>query len=475
MNNEHQDIQEFIQKLQIAIIIIEGSKLVVESYVKIGSRIKIIDAVLLVNSKVLAVFEFKKEINSISSQEIISLAEDLPVECRFIVFGNGRSFKIIDTITSKIKHSKNVEELLKILFQERKVNSDWKIKLRIREEIVKTYNSFKRELATVQQIGNKKVDNERIETIQNAMSLLKSDDFLENLQYDIDGQYYHFVEDIRDINSLENRFFKYLVHDVPVGSRIHRYTTLDTSFRTIEGKKLRLSGIVGMNDISEVGYIDTYLDSRFVPMGDDILIDSVNRKFIMCSSILEDELMQWRLYGDDCKGGCLVFSVTNNNELPGLLLRKISYGIEVNGSNYHPELELLNRIRRRLKRNLHIDFRFRTIEIWKHFFKSFEYSPENEVRLLLIGNQYDEIKGEKFLTGVGTNIDVSWNLTSSHQILAPYIFLDIDDNRLRCKLEGIVLGAKCPEIGVNLKQFKYLSRKRNLLVEVRPSKIKNYR
>ncbi|HAC15830.1 MAG TPA: hypothetical protein DCE78_07795 [Bacteroidetes bacterium] len=476
MNNEFKDVKAFLNNLKKATDNVENSKLVIESYVRIGSRYKILDALLLINNEPLAVFEFKKEIKSLLNQEIITLADELPIECRFIVFGDGNYFKVIDTVTSIIKHATNGVVLFQILFEKKNETIDRKTKLQIQDELIKACNTVKRDLNSLIKNDKTYISNERIEGINYAISLLSSDHFLEELDYNNNGQFFHFIDDLRNFDSLENKFFKSLVSDVPIGIKIFRYTSLDSVYRTIKENKIRLNGIVGMNDISEVGYVDSYLDKRFNPMGDDILVDSVNRKFIMCSSILEDELMQWRLYGDDCKGGCLVFKVTKNSELPGLLLRRISYGVEVNGLNFHPELELINRIKKKLKRILKIDFRFRTIDVWKHFFKSYEYAPEKEVRLLLIGNQYDEVKGEKYLTGVGKKIDVRWNLTTSHQILSPYILLETGDSRLKCQLDSIILGAKCPEIAINLKQFKHFATKRGLShLECRPSKIKNYR
>jgi hypothetical protein len=123
-----------------------------------------------------------------------------------------------------------------------------------------------------------------------------------------------------------------------------------------------------------------------------------------------------------------------------------------------------------------VDFQFRTLSIWRHFFKSYEYEPEKEVRLLLIENQSGEVKGQTHLTGTINPLEVKWNLTNSHQILAPFIILKIDDPRLRCKLKKVILGSKCPELGINLKQFGLLTRKKNLThVQVVPSKIINYR
>lgn len=476
MNDNLVKTQAYLSQLRELIFNKHGVELISETYVSIEGKIKIIDALITVNKKPLAVFEFKENINSLSKQQIFSLADDFKVDVRFIVITNGAISKIIDNYNAKFDSLKDVTALVAYLFREITVDEINALKPKIKDEIDKEVNSFKRHLSGLMKKQKGEILESKIAKIEAAAEIIRGNGFMESIQYDKDGQFFHMISDIRNFDLLENRFFKSLVEDVLPGSFIHRYTTLDSIYRTIEGGKIRLSGIVGMNDISEVGYVETYLDKKFKPMSNDDHIDSVNRKYIMCSSILEDELMQWRLYGDDCKGGCLIFEVIENAELPGLLLRKISYGIEIDGENYHPELELLLRIQSRIKRSLKIEFKFRTLEIWKHFFKSFEYAPEEEVRLLLIGNNEDEIKGEKNVTGVGNPIEIKWNLTGSHQILSPFILLELNDARLRCKLNKVLLGAKCPEIGVNLKQFKHLVNKRQLNgVNVEPSKIKNYR
>lgn len=476
MGEDFTKIKKFLEQLEFLLIRINGAELIGETYVEYAGKIRIIDSLILVNKKPLAVFEFKENLASLNNTQVTELLEALKVDCRYVVISNGVISKIIDTYSSKITSVNNATELVDVIFKEFSLEQVWQKKLMIIDELKKEFYTYKRELNGI----NNKLKNEilasKIQNITPALELFESDNFLENIEYDQDGQFYYLSGDIRDFHTLENSFFHRLVLDVDPGTKIYRYTTLDSVFKTIDNTKIRLSGIVGMNDISEVGYVDSYLDKKYIPMSNEIMVDSINRKFIMCSSILEDELMQWRLYGDDCKGACLVFNVIPNDELPGFLLRKINYGIQFNGKNFHPELELITRIKKRLRKNLGIEFKFKTLEIWKYFFKSFEYEPEKEVRLLLIGNKQNAIKGEKKLTGVGTPIELSWNLTSTHQILAPYLYLSIDDIRLRCKLEKVLLGAKCPELVLNLKQFKLLLNRKNLNhINVNPSKISNYR
>jgi hypothetical protein len=434
-----------------------------------------IDAALIVNEVVFTVFEFKNTVLSLTKQEVLNIYELTNFECRFFVLSDGVNSRVYDTYYGSIDTSKGIENLLSILFIEYNKEDIDKFKQKLIEEVNKEVTTFKKNLNVLYKTSKDIAVNTKLSNLEKAIQLFK-DGLEENLRYDKNMRSFYITEDLRDLKNLENQFFKTVIEEIPNNTEIYRYTTLDSVFRTIEGKTLRLSGIVGMNDISEVGYVDGYLDKKYVPMATDELVNSVNKKYLMCSSTLEDELMQWRLYGDDCKGACLVFQINKGVEIPGLLLRKINYGIKVDGENFHPELEFIKRIKERIRNKVKVDFNFKTLSLWRHFFKSYEYEPEKEVRLLLIGNQTDEIKGEEFLTGTGSRIDIKWNLTNTHNILAPFIVLKIDDPRLRCKLIKVILGSKCPELAINLKQFSLLARKRNLShIQIVPSKIINYR
>lgn len=434
-----------------------------------------IDAALIVNEVVFTVFEFKNTVLSLTKQEVVNIYELTNFECRFFVLSDGVNSRVYDTYYGSIDTSKGIENLWSILFIEYNKEDIDKFKQKLIDEVNKEITTFKKNLNVLYKTSKDIVVITKLSNLEKAIQLFK-DGLEENLRYDKNMRSFYITEDLRDLKNLENQFFKTVIEEIPDNTEIYRYTTLDSVFRTIEGKTLRLSGIVGMNDISEVGYVDGYLDKKYVPMATDELVNSVNKKYLMCSSTLEDELMQWRLYGDDCKGACLVFQINKGVEIAGLLLRKINYGLKLDGENFHPELEFIKRIKERTRNKVKVDFHFKTLSLWRHFFKSYEYEPEKEVRLLLIGSQTDEIKGEEFLTGTGSRIDIKWNLTNSHNILAPFIVLKIDDPRLRCKLTKVILGSKCPELAINLKQFGLLARKKNLShLQVIPSKIINYR
>ncbi len=279
---------------------------------------------------------------------------------------------------------------------------------------------------------------------------------IKSLRYNTDGQFFHLSADIRDLKNFENTFFKLLTEVMNPNEFIYRYTSLDTVFSTINNKSVRLNGIVGMNDISEVGYVESYIDDAFIPMETDENVNEINNRFILCSSSLNDDLMQWRLYGEDCKGACLKFMVKEISPLSGLQLRKICYGIEVEGRNYHPELELISKIIKAVKEFNKQSMQFRALGIWKHFFKSFEYKPEQEIRLLIILSRNKSIKGEKLDNQQPHSFEKKWCLTTSHQIANPFVIIELKDKLLPIELTEIVLGPKCPELVTNKKQLEQL-------------------
>ena len=198
-----------------------------------------------------------------------------------------------------------------------------------------------------------------------------------------------------------------------------------------------------MNDTTEVNYVENYITgtNRDFAQAPWQTVDAYNRRFISSCSLKEDDLTQWRLYADDSKGVCLVFSINEELLTSKFILKRISYGGE---GNIHPELDLIKNIIAELKSRLNIDFEFKTLSTWKHFFKPSDYAVEDEVRLLFILNQNEVKKG--------------WVLTGSHGILNPYVEFKLNGDGLPVELTEIVLGPKGPEKEINKRQFEQLIR-----------------
>ena len=283
-----------------------------------------------------------------------------------------------------------------------------------------------------------------------------------------------------DINNIENKIFRLLLNELYALPKIYRYTTINTVYSMLNYNSFRMNCLVGMNDTTEVNYAENYITgtNRDYTQAPWQTVDAYNRRFISSCSLKEDDLTQWRLYADDSKGVCLVLSVDERLLNSKFILKRISYG-EKDGN--HPELDFIKQIIATLKDELNIDFEFKTLTTWRHFFKPFDYNVEAEVRLLFVLHDEDVKKG--------------WLLTSSHSILNPYVEFKLNDDGLPVQLTEIVLGPKCPEKEINQKQFEQLIRelkrkKKTIKVnnkeqqvdeykipklDVSISKIKNYR
>lgn len=267
--------------------------------------------------------------------------------------------------------------------------------------------------------------------------------------------------------NLEHEFFRKLLGAPP--KFIYRYTSLISCFNSLARNELRLNGLVGMNDRSEINYAEKYLEevlNQFVgnasnTIAKDVEIDDINLKFIASCSDKKDDLTQWRLYANDSAGACFTLQ-TKENIPPWFFVSRVSYADPV--TNKNQKLEIISTVLNELQKQ-GIVFRFKKFKIWKHFFKPSEYATEQEVRILYLSDLDDRSKKH----------NVQWNLTSSHQILNPYIQISFAE--LPVFIKNIRLGPKCPEQETNLNQFRHFIKDKPTLANVKilPSKIENYR
>lgn len=239
---------------------------------------------------------------------------------------------------------------------------------------------------------------------------------------------------------------------------VYRYTTLDSVFKTLKNCNIRMNGIAGMNDISEVDYVEKFLYGSAVPLN-----SKINETFILsCSINKEDNLTQWRLYADDAKGVCLKFEPNKealNKEKPNFVFRKIEY---IDGENYQP-IKQLKELVKYVYRITGYTFVFNTLHEWCHFIKPKDYKVESEVRLLC-----NKITVPEEPSG--------WVLADGINIINPYMYFTLDD-KFPLKLTKIILGPKCPDQETNKFQLETLIKNNPKLegIEVSTSKIKNYR
>lgn len=283
---------------------------------------------------------------------------------------------------------------------------------------------------------------------QEFLNFIRSKSFLSQIQFDDNTNTYFFSGDEKGISSFENQFFIKMLGEFK-DTQICRYTSLNTIFDMLNYISFRMSGLVGMNDKSEVNYVETYLNGIEKPLIKEhynTIIAINNRYITSCTKISrKDDLTLWRLYSDDAKGVCLIFDVKKDNLNNHILLQKVKYADE-NGK--HKELDFLKQIKDDVELYSGFKFEFRKIGYWKHFFKPHDYSIEEEVRLLIIDD--DTL----------VKIKSDWVMTYTHSIINPIMDFRLNSKSFPIQLREIIIGPKSPEQEINMVQIQEMIRRK---------------
>lgn len=382
------------------------------------------------------------------------------------------SLDIINSIEPEIKQSEfgsffisdNKEEVLTLIFSSIKELST--IRLPIKSFDPESLNyELERQLEEMgyQYYFEEEVEyREKIDKIKNVIK----EYFSPLIQ-----EYEHEASDNLSINKFEFQFFDVLLPSLNPKTKFYRYGSLQLCFYLAKDKTMTLSGLSGMNDISEINYVESYLELTPTPnqLHSISYLNNLNSKFIMSASTLEDDLNQWRLYGNDSTGVCLELEMKNCN-INNFYVKAISYGKrrsnkssngEVIHENRHFELDILRAFQNAIYKLYNFTFVFKSFDIWKHFFKSYEYEVEREIRVLYIKTDEDN------------NAKLDWVLTHSHNILNPVLFFQYQN--LPFKINKVLFGSKAPEVNVNIQQFEYLTQSKGINITFSKSQIKNYR
>lgn len=270
-------------------------------------------------------------------------------------------------------------------------------------------------------------------------------------------------------SNIEDVFFLNLLGNINPQTRLLRYISLSALNRLITSNTQSMLSVVSMNDRSEIDYTEDYF--KRVLKGNSsywqTIEDPLNTYILSCMESEHDELTMWRLYGDDTKGACLVYSIdsdlTNNSEY---VLAPLSYA----DKNYkHRELNLIyDMMTRGIKNNkkgIRIKFVLRRWNIWKHFFKPYDYHVEKEVRLLYRHNRTTE--GKKWIL---SNLDIFTPLIEFSGYKN-----EENKKRLPLKIEKILLGPNFPETSLNKDILTKLMEEWQSSIIIEQSTIDNYR
>lgn len=273
--------------------------------------------------------------------------------------------------------------------------------------------------------------------------------------------------------------------------KVCRYTSRSALSRIISTQKQSLCSIVGMNDKSECYYTDSYFSNkRGYNKGKHQNPSFLNKYFISSCSRMDtdvkdgsmaDNLTMWRMYADEGQGVCLVFDVDTEIMENGYVLAPISYGqirpiTEIDGmgengeptyayvgtEHFHPELDLIFSIMNSMVGGY--EFRFPHFDFWKHFFKSFEYRDEKEIRLMYYAQDADK---NKWIEG--------------NNIFCPIIEKSVKNgmNQYPLVLQQVILGPRFAEKEINVFQIQQMIEESDIEngvnVECTKSEIDNYR
>jgi hypothetical protein len=377
------------------------------------------DFYLRLSGRIVAIIEVKSEylidVFNMSRMQAYAVEHDI----RLIILTDGiERFDILD-LRSDVKHDR--------------VSFDYFTQLLLTKNQV-DFSSIKDDIASIITRHFIQYDDSLITGIPDLANQITN-----QLSYDeIDQRYY--ILNPTGLNSIESKIFLHILGDGNIPERkIYRYTTLSTAYSMLSNNSFRMNCLVGMNDMTEVDYVENYINghkTKFISKS-PATIKAYNNRFISSCSLKEDDLTQWRLYADDSKGVCLVLNI-NKLENDSFIVKKISYG-EKDGS--HKALSILKDIIAEIKIKLGIDFYFKSITTWRHFFKPYEYAVEEEVRILYIRKSDSAVKK-------------GWLLTATHNILNPYVDFELNSTEMPVTLTEIVLGPKCPEKELNKCQFK---------------------
>lgn len=251
---------------------------------------------------------------------------------------------------------------------------------------------------------------------------------------DSEKPHFHFL-----VSPNENRFFekgKYFYKDE---SKPIHFTSLETIRSILTSKTLRLYNFNNMDDPLEYEFSGHLFNDQ-----SEIIKDAKENIFSIsfCSEKLldksrdHDQFNQWRLYGKNGKGVCIVFSLNNdplgwvNHHMSKVHYAKVRVGKSHSGfGKIRVLLEKLN------KTEPKINFDFGKLFC---FHKSFLYSNEEEIRLIFDGREkrtgfgYTRYSHKDEFLYPKTTVD---NSKEKGNAVVKYLDLPLDENELPNKFE----------------------------------------
>lgn len=247
-------------------------------------------------------------------------------------------------------------------------------------------------------------------------------------------------------DSAESALLDTLLGNCKSDDYLCRYCSLQSLFRMLKNRKYYLNNILNMNDRSEGIYFEEQIQGGH----EETLFNKIEYFIMACSSSeKKDDFDMWRLYGEDTKGCCLIFRITNQCD-SDFRIYPINYG---NEGGSHPEVEFLRDI---LKPQNSYKVVLKHLNEWGLFFKPFEYHNEKEVRVLYHSGQCQESPDEEYF------VNERYGIATKCLAFAPRQFPLV--------LEQIIWGPNCPETEANEVLFEEMLKKQAMNVSFEKSK-----
>lgn len=157
---------------------------------------------------------------------------------------------------------------------------------------------------------------------------------------------------------------------------IAKYTSLDTALLMLNSGKIRMMSVTAMNDKMEIGHLYGKLcDEEYAYLENKTKMYLARNRYITSFSNSIDDLTMWRLYGDNGKGVCLIFSAPQECQY--------YFPIDYLGEK-SPICQKVKNICKEMEKH-GFSFVFKSLEdVWQYFLKPEGFSEEKEYRYLLI-------------------------------------------------------------------------------------------
>lgn len=287
----------------------------------------------------------------------------------------------------------------------------------------------------------------------------------DELGYDVSNQTYHFIDWNKTRGTEYLWFCNYFrnlkkIVDKPFpydNWHVAKYTSLDTALKVLNSGKMRMMSVTAMNDKLEIGHLYGELQIEdSADLENKTKVHYARQRYITSFTDKIDDLTMWRLYGDNAKGVCLVFSEPYEYD----------YYLPIDYSGVNSKICIKAKMICEELAKHGINFTFKSLEsIWQYFLKPKGFSDEQELRCLKIDNSKPD--GYSLASNGVISSYKDYSLTKDDED---------PNNNFPARLQGIILGPNMKNVEINKYQLEALAFEKGLplLMGVQCSSINYY-